>query len=116
MNEREEDIKETFQSIMPHISYSVKKVCLAYNIHDYIGFRTTKTTLAQNLTKVLYKLNKSPGATNLEAEKNNLLQKIKFCDDSMDTLERDYEKDLHQKFCGVAFVSFNKEEGKPVFK
>lgn len=116
----EADIKKVLEDFWSKIpksqeeekkGYPFKKIVLSYNIGEYIDMIRKKNSLIIKKRRAIqfekekkyYPLNYNPETIEEELQKaNNLI--IKY--------EKEAEKGISEKKCGVAFVSFDSELGK----
>jgi hypothetical protein len=114
----EEDIRVMFENYYNQLALSdeerkrglgLKKVVLAYNIGDFIELVRKRNMLDKKWRDALSK-RVAPKGVDTEA----MRQEIDEIQKKIDSLEDEATVGSKEKACGVAFVTFNSEDGNPL--
>lgn len=113
--EKEEDIKKFFESCLPNRSIVISKISLAYFVEDYVGLIRRKDALIARQSNIMSniihteKKTKTPQPI-LRKKKEDMDRELADIQAKIEQFESECETTAGQKFCGVAFISLQREE------
>lgn len=114
-SEKEEDIKHFFENCIPDKSIKISKVCLAYNVQQYVSLKNKKESLTSSQSSMLskiafYQKKQKKGLENLKIKKEAIENDLLLVQEKIEIFEKECQNNVEEKFCGVAFISLETEE------
>ena len=119
VDQKEEDIKEFFETCVPNKKITISKLCMAYFVEEYVHWKMMKEELISKQSDILSHIQflgkKQKEIPTALAEKQiKVDQELLDVQNKINQFERECETNVADKFCGVVYLSLQTEEDQKI--
>jgi len=120
VKEKEEDIQNFFETCIPNRTIKISKIVMAYFVEDYVNLKTRKDELISKQSNLMSNIVHTEKKKNqiqpiLRKKKEDVDKELVVIQEKIDEFEKECREDAADKFCGVVFISLQREDDQDAF-